>query len=256
VLGALVALWLVAMVVAGVVLEGRTRRRVAERVGESLQANATIERGNLALVRGWLDLEQMAVRRDDMIGHLAIAVAHVRCELPPLGWALFDRDCRQLVVSDTKLEISTAALLRVKRPKRPPLRAERVLIERARLEFSPSAIVPSLGRVGIDVARAEAGPTVFKTPLSWLFALESLDATVALPADVTLRLVYENGELRVSGGLFGATPIALPITLPVANLADDAQAEMAKLFEFGRGLAEQLLARKAGDWLKSKLSPP
>ena len=49
---ALCALWLAAMVVTGVALEGRTRRRIAERIADSLQAEATIASGNLSLVRG------------------------------------------------------------------------------------------------------------------------------------------------------------------------------------------------------------
>lgn len=245
------ALWLAAMVVTGWLLEERTRGRVAERIADSLQAEATIPRGDLAMVRGWIDLEDLAVKRDDVIGHLTITVDHVRCELPPLGLALFDRDCRDLVVRDTRLEMSSAALFQGTRPKRRPMQAERVVIEKARLELSASAIVPSLGRVVVDVARAEAGPTVFKTPLSWLFALRALDATVALPGDVTLTLSYAGGALRVAGGVFGSVPVALP----VADAADDARAEIAKLVGWGREVGQQLIVRKAGDWLKSKLAP-
>jgi hypothetical protein len=249
------ALWLAAMVVTGWGLEARTRERIAERIADSLQGEATIPRGDLAMVRGWIDLEDLAVKRDDVIGHLAITVDHVRCELPPLGLALFDRDCRDLVVRDIRFEMSSAALFQGKRPKRPPMRAERVVIEKARLELSASAIVPSLGRVVVDVARAEAGPTVFKTPLSWLFSLRALDATVALPGDVALTLSYAGGELRVAGGAFGSAPIALPVSLPVADAADDARAEIAKLVGWGREVGQQLIVRKAGDWLRSKLAP-
>jgi hypothetical protein len=252
----LVALWLVAMVVTGSVLEARTRGRVAARISDSLQAEATIDRGNLALVRGWIDLDDLVVRRDDLIGHLAITVAQLRCELPPLGLALFDRDCRDLVVRTMRLEISTAALFKLDRPKRPPLRSDHVVIENARLDLSASALVPSLGRVAIDVARAEAGPTVFKTPLSWLFALRVLEANLALPGDVTLTLRYEHGELRVAGSIFGSTPVALPVALPVADAADDAGAEIAKLVALGKDIAQRVVARKAEDWLKSKLSSP
>lgn len=253
---ALVALWLAAMVVTGVALEGRTRRRVAERIADSLQADATIAGGNLSLVRGRLDLAELAVRRDDLIGHLAIAVPSMRCDLLPLGGALFVRDCRELTVRGTRLEVSTAALFKLRRPRRPPLRADHVVIDDARLEFSPSAFLPSLGRVAIAIEHAEAGPTIFKTPLSWIFALRALGATVELPAGITLRLTYENGELQVAGGIFGATPVALPIALPIADLADDPRAEIAKLLELGKDLAEELVTRKAEDWLRSKLSGP
>lgn len=249
------ALWLAAMIVTGWLLEEQTRRRVAARIADSLQGEATIPRGDLAMVRGRIDLEDLAVKRDDVIGHFSITVDHVRCELPPLGLALFDRDCRDLVVRDTRLEMSSAALFQGTRPKRRPMQAERVVIEKARLELSASAIVPSLGRVVVDVARAEAGPTVFKTPVSWLFALRTLEATVALPGDVTLTLSYAGGALRVAGGVFGSEPIALPVALPVAAAADDARAEIARLVGWGREIGQQLVVRKAGDWLKSKLAP-
>jgi hypothetical protein len=253
---ALAALWLVALLVASFALEGRTRRGVATRIAESLQADATIASGDLALIRGRIELTSLAVRRNDVVGHLAIAVADLTCALPPLGWALVDRDCRELALRGVRLEVSTAALFQLKRPRRPPLHAYAVAIDDAHLELAASALAPSLGRVAIDIAHAEAGDTVFKTPLSWLFALRSLRATVELPAGVTLHVSYDHGELRVAGGLFGSTPVALPIALPVADLADDPRAEMAKLIAFGTDLAQRLVTTKAGDWLKSKLPWP
>ncbi|HEY0989255.1 MAG TPA: hypothetical protein VGD80_19435 [Kofleriaceae bacterium] len=250
-----VMLWLAALLVLNFVLFGGTRRRIAERLGDSLQALATIDRGSLALIRGWIDLEDLTLRRDDLVGHLSITAGRIHCELPPLGLGLFDRDCRDLVVRQTRLEVSTAALFRLRPPKRPPLRARRVVIEDARLEFSPSAFVPSMGRVAIDIERAEAGPTVFKTPLSWIFALRELRATVELPAGIALRLSYEDGRLRVAGSVVGATPVELPLALPVAAPADDASAEIAKLVALGKDIAERVVARKAEDWVRSKLAP-
>jgi hypothetical protein len=252
----LLALWLVALLVMNAALAERTSGRIAERLGESLEASAAIDDAHLALVRGHLDLEGLALRRDDLIGHLAISAASVHCELPPLGLALVDRDCRNLRVRQTRLEVSTAALFKLHRPRRPPLRVRNLVIEDARLEFSPSAILPSLGRIAIAIERAEAGPTVLKTPLSWIFSLRELRATLELPGSVTLRLEYAGGQLRVSGGLFGATPIELPLALPIADAADDAGAEIAKLIALGKDLAERLVVVKAEDWLRSKLPWP
>jgi hypothetical protein len=252
----LVAIWLGALLAIDVGLEGRTRRSVADRIAGSLESDATIDRGDLALLRGAVDFSDLAVRRDDLIGHLALTVASLHCELRPLGFALVDRDCRDLSVRGTRLEVSTAALFKLKRPKRPPLHVLHVVLDDARLEMSPSALLPNLGRVAIAIDHAEAGDTTFKTPLSWLFALRALHATIDLPAGITLQLTYDHGELRVAGGILGATPIALPVALPVADLADDPRAEIAKLIDFGKDVAERLVARKAEDWLKSKLSPP
>ena len=251
---AVIGLALGALVATGMALEGRTRRSVAARLGESLQADAAIERGDLALVRGRLDLEGLALHRDDAVGHLALAVAGIHCALPPLGLALVDRDCRALAITGTHLEVSAAALFQLEHPRRPPLHAGAVVVDDATLEFSPSAFLPDLGRIAIVIAHAEAGETRFTTPLSWLFALRELRARLELPAGIALELSYDHGELRASGALFGATPVAVPVTLPVADPAGDPRAEVARLVAFGKDVAEQLVERKAADWLESKLS--
>jgi len=251
---AAIGLVLVALVVAGMALEARTRRGVAERIAESLQAEATIARGNLSLVFGTLDLEALAVRRDDAVGHLAIGVAGIRCALPPLGIALFDRDCRELAVREVRFEVSAAALFKLKHPRRPPLHARRVVVDDARFEFSPSAFLPGLGRIAIAIAHADAGETRFKTPLSWLMALRTLRATIELPAGVAVELRYEAGVLSASGPLFGAAPVVVPIALPAADPADDAAAEVARLAAFGKDVAERVAMQRAQDWLNAKLS--
>src|SRR4051812_9501526 len=91
-----VAAWLILLVVLGLLRGGRIARGVADRLGESLQGTATFEGSDLSLVRGRLELERVTVRRDDAIGQLSLDVAGVRCELPPLGLALVDRECREL----------------------------------------------------------------------------------------------------------------------------------------------------------------
>lgn len=252
---AAVGLFAGALVVTDFALEGRTRASVADRIAESLQADAAIERGSLSLVRGALDLEGLSVRRDDAIGHLGITVADLHCDLPPLGLALVDRDCRALIVGGTRLEVSAAALFKLPHPRRPPLHAGSIVIDDARLAFSPSAFLPGLGRIAIDIAHAEAGETTFKTPLSWLFALRELRATIELPAGITLQLTYDHGELRAAGGPLGATPVVVPSALPVADPADDARAQISRLVAFGKDVAERLVVQRAADWLHTKLTP-
>jgi len=251
---AAVGLVLAGLVVAGLALEGRTRRSIAGRIAESLQAEATIERGSLSLVRGALDLESLAVHRDDVIGHLAIGVAGMHCELPPLGMALLDRDCRALEVAGMRLEVSAAALFKLRHPRRPPLHARRVVIDDARFEFAASAFLPDLGRIAIVIDHAEAGETTFKTPLSWLFALRALHASIELPAQIALELSYDAGVLRASGAIFGAAPVVLPIALPAADPADDARAEVGRLVALGKDIAARLVVQRAQDWLNAKLS--
>ncbi|CAN5792584.1 hypothetical protein BH11MYX3_BH11MYX3_13760 [soil metagenome] len=250
--GALV-LWLAVLVIVGVVYVGRAGDRVASRIADSLVAEVTLDGSNLALIRGHLVLDKLVVRKEDL-GHLAIDIDRIRCELPPLGIGLIDHECRDLIVSGVRLEVSAAAVFQLRNPKRKPMRVRHVEIDDAVLTFSPSAFLPSLGRISIKIDHAEAGPTTFKTPLSWIFTMTSLAATIELPAGITVKLAYANGLLTAAGGIFGSAPVALPLSIPIPQSTDDAKQEVKKLVELGSELAEQLVARRAEDWLKQKLT--
>ncbi|HUS32327.1 MAG TPA: hypothetical protein VMZ53_27695 [Kofleriaceae bacterium] len=251
----LVVLWLVVLVILGAVLGNRYARNTEARVGESLQASATVASSDLALVRGRLTLDNVAIRRDDAVGHLAIDVVNVRCELAPLGWALIDRDCGELAVKGVRVEVSTAALFKLKKPKGvKPIVADRVIIEDAQFVFLPSAFAPNLGRIEISIDRAVAGPTRMRTPLSWLFSLEELDARFALPANITVHLQYRMGMMTIAGSIFGSQPITLPVQIPAADAAHDAHEEMQLLLKVGKDVAERVVAQRATDWLRNKLS--
>jgi hypothetical protein len=220
--------------------------RVTERVGESLQAQASIGSSDLAMLRGRLTLGALAVRKDD-IGKLALDVDDVRCELPPLGLALVDRSCGELAVRGVRLEVSTAAVFQIKNPKRPPIHADRVVIDDAAFTFAPSAITSSIGRIAIHIDHAEAGPTVFKTPLSWLFSLTALRARLELPGNASLQLDYDRGTLSAAGTLFGSTPVTVRAPLPAPH--GDARDEIRQLADLGIELAERLVTQ----WIGSKL---
>jgi hypothetical protein len=249
----LLAAWIVVLVILGAVLGERQAKGTAARLGESLQADATVGESELALVRGRLQLGKVSVKRDDVVGHLALDVAEVRCDLGPLGWALVDSSCQELRITGTRLEVSTVALFKIKNPKRAPVHARRVVIDDAVLAFAPSAFVPSLGRIEIKIDHAEAGDTLLRTPLSWIFTLEELRAHLELPAGVTVRLAYADGVLSVAGSVFGSSPVELPVTLPAATLAHDAHDEIELLVQTGKDIAGKLVAKRATDWIEQKL---
>lgn len=253
IVGGVLALWLVALVIIGVLYGSRAGNRVATRVGESLVAEATVEESNLALIRGHLELDGLEVTKNDL-GHLALDVEQIRCELPPLGLALVDHECRDLIVKGVRMDVSAAAVFQLKRPKRPPLHVRAVHIADATLAFAPSAFAPSLGRIAVTIDEATAGPTTFKTPLSFLFSLTALTATIELPAGITVKLAYKDGLLTAAGGIFGKAPVAIPFAIPMPDSAGDAVEEIKQLVALGRDLAERLVARRAEDWLKQKLS--
>jgi len=250
-----VTLWLVVLAILSVVLSGRYGRNTEERIGTSLQAEAKVASCDLALVRGRLTLDNLAVRRDDTVGHLAIDVTNVRCELAPLGWALIDRDCGELAVNGVRVEVSSAALFKLQKPKDvKPIQADRVVIDDAQFVFLPSAFAPNLGRIEIAIEHAVSGPTRMRTPLSWLFSLQELRARFAFPANITVILEYRMGLLTVSGSIFGSQPITLPVQIPAADMAHDAHEEMQLLLKTGKDIAERVVAQRATDWLRNKLS--
>jgi hypothetical protein len=248
----LVALWIVFLLVFGAVYGGRAGDRVAKRIGESMLATATVGDSSLSMLRGNLELDKLSVKKDDL-GLLTIDVDHVECDLLPMGLALIDRSCGDLVVDKVRLTMTSAAVLQLKRPKRKPLSVDRVEIHDAVLTFSPSAFLPELGKIEIRVDYVEAGPTTFKTPLSWIFSMRELRATLDLPADIVVKLAYKNGAITAQGSIFGSAPVALPVSLPTLDNADDAKAEIAKLITFGKDLARDLLERRAKNWLEEKL---
>jgi hypothetical protein len=250
----LLALWLAFLLIFGFAYGGRAGERVAGRIGESMMATATVDDSSLSMVRGRLELDGLHVRKDDL-GLLTIDVGHVDCDLLPMGLALVDRSCGDLVVDNVRLTMTSAAVLQLKKkPRRKPLSVDRVELRDAVLTFSPSAFLPELGKIEIRVDYVEAGPTTFKTPLSWVFTMRELGATLTLPADIVVKLAYKNGALTAQGSIFGSTPVTLPVSLPTANSSDDAKAEIAKLITFAKDLAEDLLETKAKNWLKSKLT--
>ena len=93
-------------------------------------------------------------------------------------------------------------------------------------------------------------------PLSWLLILEELRAHIELPAGITLDLTYKDRTLSAAGTLFGSTPVEVPLKLPVVDTANDAAEELQMLVKVGTDIAERLVARRAEDWLRQKLSIP
>ena len=253
-LGVLVLLWLVVLWVLDSAYADGYGRRVGERVGESLGAKGSVAVTDLALVRGYVQMDHLDVQRDDEVGKLSLKVDAIRCDVAPLGWALVDSTCDVLAVRGMRLDASTDKVFHVERPRRAPIHARAMIVDDAQLTFAPSAFAPKLGRIAIRVDHAESGDTVFRTPLSWLFSLRELRASIDLPAGITVQLAYHDGKLSAAGTLFGSSTVTLPVTLPQAGSLTDGRAEIHALVELGEDLAEKLVTRRAEDWLRTKLS--
>jgi hypothetical protein len=235
---AVVALWFGALVVIGWVYAGRQGERIAERVGEALQAEGEVEAAELELVHGRFVLAGLRAARADATGRLELRVAGVDCDLAPLGWALIDRECRELAVREVRLDITTLQMLRVQRPRRRPFRAAAVALDDLTLTVGAPA-------VQVELHHAAAGPTVFRTPLSWLFAARSVRATVrGLGPLGTIELAYDGVRWTAAGTELGSAPVVLDARLPAWDAALEPAAELAQLAELGRAVSSQLVAAR------------
>jgi hypothetical protein len=250
---AVLAGWLLLLFLLGFALGSRQERKTTERLAESQHALVTIDSSDLALIRGRWTMEGLALRHDSELGKLSIDVAGVRCDLGPLGWALVDRSCGELAVSGVRMEVTSTAVFKQKRPKRKAMRADRVVIDDAVVVFAASALAPTTGRIEIAIEHAESGPTLFRTPLSWLLTVTALRAHVLLPAGISVQLSYERGVMTATSSLFGASPVDMPLQLPAPGTAADGREEMQQLLEVGKDIGRRLVARRAADWLQSKL---
>jgi hypothetical protein len=255
ILGGVVAVWLLALVIGGSCYARRAGERIGERLAESIQGTSSVGDVSLSLVRGRFDMRDLHVGREDAVGKLALDVRDIECDLSPLGLSLVRRACTDLRVSGVKLEVSTTALFQLKRPRRPPPRADHIVVDDAAIEFAPSALTPGIGAIRIDIVHAEAGATRLVTPLSWLFALQTMEARLALPAGIRIQLTYRDGVLQAQGSLFGARPVSVPVAIPPVDESADARTQLRTLASVGMRAATRLVARRADEWLRDQLGP-
>jgi hypothetical protein len=249
-LGGIVVAWCGFLVVLGMVKAKGYGDNVALRVGEPLGASGAMASTDLALVRGRIELDGLALKRDDAGGRLTLDVAALRCDVAPLGYALVDGTCDDLAITGLHMAASSAAMFHVQHPKHPPVHAHHVVIDDAVLAFDPDALAPGLGRIEVRVEHAEAGDTQFRTPLSWLFALHQLSARLELPVGGVVHLTYADGRFAADGSLLGSEPIEVAVTLPPAGTLEDGKAEMKAIATVGSEVATRLVEQRALGWLR------
>ena len=240
--GATFATWTTAVFVTGFASRGCVEERMRARLAESLDADVRIADLDLALVRGEVGFEGLAIDRDHD-GHLHVGVDHLDAGIAPLGAYLWDRSLGLVRLDGVDLEVDGWGVLRIKPPRRPPVSFAGLAIDDARLVFAAASWAPKWARFAVLIDHAESGATVLRTPLSWVFALDRLDARLEVPGVEPVALHYAHGRLAASGGPFGADPISIPVTLPVPEPGHEGQ----QLERLGKDVAERLaLARASG----------
>jgi hypothetical protein len=239
------ATWVVGLVIAGYAARGCVVERTQARLSQSLDATVAIGDLELSLVRGRVGLGDLVIDRDHD-GHLHVQIDRIDAGIAPLGAYLWDRDLGQVTVRGVAIEVTAWAVLKIKPPRRPPLVMDHLTIEGAHVVFAPTSLTGSWGKATLAVERAEAGATVLRTPMSWLFALEHLDAVLDLPGIAPIALHYDAGRLEASGSVFGATPIGIDVHLP----APEPGHEGRQLADLATDLAERLALARAEHLLR------
>jgi hypothetical protein len=244
VVGAFVV-WLVVLLIGGWVGSGCARDRVADRIAHSMQAKVTIGDASLSLIRGGFTADDLTIVKDAG-GHLRVHVDHVDADLMPLGLTIFDRSIGTLRLRGIQLEASSRAVLEVRDRKRKPIAVDELIVDDVKVSLMPTALLPGLGRVDVTVEHGRAGPTVFRTALSWVFGLQELRARLDLPAGITIRLIYAGGKLSLAGGLFGDTPVEIPFEIPKL----DPEREIDQLIELGKDVLKKATVGRASDLVR------
>lgn len=244
------AAYLVILVIAGWIAAGIVADKIQARLADSLDAEVTVGGADVGLISGAVRVNDLHLERN-VIDTLELDIKRLEVDIAPMGWVLFDREPRSVRVRDGRLVISGAGALKLPpRPKQPPIRVGELVIENGVIELMATGYWPGLARMSITIESAHAGATTLRTGLSWLFTLEDLVARVDLPASITVRITFANGQLSASGGFFGETPVTIPFQLPALDDRD----EVAQLVAMGKELGKQLAIERAKRWLGSQLA--
>jgi hypothetical protein len=245
--GASIILYAAFVLLGGVALRGCVEERVRERFARSLDAEVAIGSSSLSVWRGEMVLEDITARRGQ--GAMDLRIARVEAEVAGWGAVLFDRDLERLAVRGLRLELSAAGLTDRPRSERRPMPVGELLVEDAIIAVAPTAILPSLGRVQLEVRRAHAREVQLSSALSWLETLSELDASLSAPGDVGLAVRYAPGSLSLDGRVLGVgrsirVPFRFPPTDPAAYEIDHLRAVAAAVVE---AAGKALLGAEARD---------
>jgi hypothetical protein len=249
-LAVLVAAYLVILVIAGWIAAGIVADKIQARLAGSLDAEVRVGGTDIGLISGAVTVHDLHLERN-VIDTLELDIKRLEVDVAPMGWVLFDRQLRRVRVVDGRLAISGAGALKLPpRPKQPPVRVGALEIQNGVIELMATGYWPGLARMVITIESAHAGATTLRTGLSWLFTLRDLVARIDLPANITVRIAFENGRLSASGGFFGQTPVTIPFVLPPLDDRD----EVAQLVALGKELGKQLAIERAKRWLGGQLA--
>lgn len=209
-------LYLAALWVGGWALGGAAARRVEARLADALDAEVRVGGVSLGLVRGELVVRDVVIERRTG-GHLDLHLDEVTVDVAPLGLVIVDRDVERAVVRGVRMELSARGAVELHARRRPgrPLPIGELELRDARLVAMPTAVLPRLGRIEVEITSARARGFALRDGLSWLAGLTALDGRVEV-AGVGVGAGYDGQTLRLSGRLLGSRTLAIAFTPPAS----------------------------------------
>jgi hypothetical protein len=240
-------IWMVLLVLMGWFGDGCARQRTERRLAGSMKAKVSIGEMDIGLLTGSAELHDVRIEREDR-GVLRMSIRRIDADLPPFGLALVSKRLGEVVVRGVDVQVTAMGVLDLRGASREPVTFERLDLRDAHVKLDAVSLLPGVAGLDLTIERAIAGRTTLRTPLSWIFSLRELRATVDLPAGATATLHYKDGTLRIAGSMFGSEPLELPFAIPVLEPAR----ELEQLAEMGRALASELAAELGARFLEDK----
>lgn len=235
------AVWCVALIVAGYAAAGCQQRKIEARIATAFEGDARFGDAQLSLLRGSFGGDDLAIKKTSPLGTMTVTVGRLEADLAPLGWALVDAHMRELRLSDVELAASSFELLRPRNRGGKPFAVDGLVLDNVHFVTPSVPLMPALGALEVTIDHARCGPTVLRTALSWVFSVEELVARVDVGGGVTVRVDYRGGNMKASGGVFGGGWVDVPFTIPVVEPAH----ELEQLARMGVDLAEKMTVQQA-----------
>lgn len=246
----LLGAYLALLLGVGLIASWRLPGMIEARLGEALDAEVTVESATLELIRGNVDIRGLHIEREAG-GHVDVTVERAHASMAGFGWVVINRAPHHVDVHGVRMAIDAQGALALHSRERKPLHMGSLALEDVDIAVMPSAMVPGLGRVEMQMENARTGPLAIASAIDWAFAVRTLDAKVMLPGGFALDVRYGDGQLAVGASVLGAEVITVPFELPEpAPLASEAEKLGVLVMAGIKALGKEGLAL----WLKYELT--
>jgi hypothetical protein len=215
VVGAIGAYFL-ALLLGGWLGAGCVAERIDSRLEQALGTEVEIGSASVALIRGKIEISDITIRRTDL-GQAEFHVESAELDVAPMGGVLFTRSTSAVRIGEASGEMSAIGALGTLRAKTTPIAIGDLTIEHGTLSAAPTALLPGLGKVVVDVRNVIALDVELSHALSWLPKAVQFESSVKVPGGIEIDADYADGKLGLAGSMFGSDKMTVPFRIPVAT---------------------------------------